>query len=90
MKNMSALMALTVMGVMTSGYPDTDITDTRSEYIPYAPKDPVIPKGCKEYFFNIDGDYSIESMLKTETVFYCIASNNKVAVRKFNKWKSNK
>jgi hypothetical protein len=47
------------------------------------------PKGTKEYFFNGLGVYSTESMLKTETVFKCHASNKKNALRKFNKWRLN-
>jgi hypothetical protein len=43
------------------------------------------PKGTKEYFFNQYGDFSTESMLKSEVVFKCWASNDKNAVRKFNK-----
>ena len=45
------------------------------------------PKGTKEYFFNIKGEFSTESMLKTETVFMCFSINDKNALRKFNKWK---
>lgn len=43
------------------------------------------PKGTKEYFFNQYGEFSTESMLKSEVVFKCRASNDKNAVRKFNK-----
>lgn len=45
-----------------------------------------IPKGCKEYFFNQDGDFSTERMLKSECVFKCVASNDKTAKKKFDKW----
>lgn len=46
-------------------------------------------KGCKEYFFNKQGKfYNGEGrpMLKSETVFYCHANNDKNAIRKFNNW----
>lgn len=49
--------------------------------------EPPIPKGCKEYFFNRDGDFSTEKMLKSECVFKCVALNDKSAIRKFNTWK---
>jgi hypothetical protein len=44
------------------------------------------PTGSKEYFFNKDGEYSTDHMLKTECVFECFAINDKNAKRKFNKW----
>ena len=50
-------------------------------------KQTVIPKGTKEYFFNNEGEFSTTSMLKSETIFTCIASNDKNAIRKFNKRK---
>lgn len=51
------------------------------------------PKGCKEYFFNEAGDfYNGEGrpMLKSETVFYCHAINDKSAKSKFKRWKMNR
>lgn len=51
---------------------------------------PHVPKGTKEYFFNNDGEFSTKSMLKTECVFKCVASNDKNAKRKFVKWKATK
>jgi hypothetical protein len=43
----------------------------------------VVPKGCKQYFFNDKGEFSTEKMLKSEVIFKCIASNDKNAVKKF-------
>ena len=46
-------------------------------------------KGCKEYFFNKQGKfYNGEGrpMLRSESVFYCHATNDKNAIRKFNNW----
>jgi hypothetical protein len=70
-------------------------------YQPFAPKrrnlpddrpkrkvEPIPPKGTKEYFFNIEGEFSTERMLKTECVFKCFATNDKNAIRKFNNWKN--
>lgn len=45
------------------------------------------PKGCKEYFFNKEGEFfngEGRPILKSETVFYCHATNDKNAIRKFN------
>lgn len=50
------------------------------------PKEPMPPKGTKEYFFNSVGEFSTEQMLKTETVFKCYAINDKNAIRKFKRW----
>ena len=44
------------------------------------------PSGCKEYFFNVNGEFSTEKMLKTECVFTCFAINDKNATRKFERW----
>ncbi len=48
------------------------------------PKKPPVPKGCNEYFFNHIGDW----INKNDGIyaFKCIASSDKVAVNKFNKW----
>jgi hypothetical protein len=58
---------------------------TRIKDLDLTPKQPPIPKGCKEYFFNIEGEFSTEQMRKDECVFKCIASNDRVAWEKFNK-----
>jgi hypothetical protein len=52
------------------------------------------PKGCKEYFFNKDGEFTNGEegqirMRRDETVFYCHASNDKNAKRKFDMWLKN-
>lgn len=45
-----------------------------------------IPKGCKEYFFNINGVF-YSPMRKDECIFKCFAINDKNAIKKFNKFK---
>jgi len=47
----------------------------------------VCPKGCKEYFFNDNGEFSTDHMRRSECVFTCYAINNKSAIKKFNKRK---
>ncbi len=48
----------------------------------------VLQKGCKEYFFNNEGEFSTERMRRDECVFKCVASNDKVAQKKFSKFKA--
>lgn len=57
--------------------------------VPSNPKE-VIPKGCKKYFFTISGSFCTDQKEWNDVtyVFECIASNDKVAEKKFNKWKS--
>lgn len=49
------------------------------------------PSGTKEYFFNDQGEFATTGtrpMLRSETVFWCYAINDKNAKRKFNVWKT--
>ena len=56
------------------------------------------PKGCKKYFFNVEGKFFTEEILenivlpeevqKSECVFICFAINDKNAVKKYNNWKN--
>ena len=48
------------------------------------------PSGTKEYFFNNEGDFSTEKMLKTECVFVCHAVNDRNALRKWYNWNNGK
>lgn len=43
------------------------------------------PNGTKEYFFNAQGEFSTDRMLRSEVVFSCFAINDKSAIKKFNK-----
>lgn len=75
---MVALMASSGENVFMSG--------NSEEATIYLPKEPPVPKGCKEYFFDKYGWYSTEKMLKSETVFKCVALNNKSAKKKYQNW----
>jgi hypothetical protein len=59
---------------------------TRINEIDFAPKQPPIPKGCKEYFFNSLGDF----LNYNDGVysFKCVAISDKSAIKKFQKWAS--
>lgn len=51
---------------------------------------PIVPAGCKEYFFDQDGNFSTEQMKISILAFKCVASNDENAIRKFNNWKGGK
>ena len=55
--------------------------------LPSATKDPIIPKGCKEYWFDKNGELPNWAG-RGDVVFKCVAANEKSAIRKFNNWKS--
>lgn len=91
MKKVNSILA---MAVAMSAIGNPDMYDTNSKTNDGLRKKPPIqtrpPKGSKEYWFNSEGEYSHESMRKTEVVFSCYAINDKNAVRKYNKWCSTK
>lgn len=86
----SKLSAIMMMAMaMSDSYPTMDaVGDDNPKSLTQRPKKNTQPKGTKTYFFNSDGEFSTERMLKTETVFICYAINDKNAIRKFNKWKT--
>lgn len=47
---------------------------------------PLVPSGCKEYYFSIKGIPSSKLEDKTGAIYSCISSNEKNAIRKFKKW----
>lgn len=79
----SILMAASIMQTMGSPmYGSTN--DLEPKDIDLEPKKPLIPKGCKEYFFNSLGDF-----INTNDGLYdfkCVAISDKSAIKKFNKW----
>jgi hypothetical protein len=83
MKNIATMYALAAM-MGDNTMPHITINPKTGKEVP--PIIPPIPKGCKQYFFNQDGEFSTEKMRKDECVFICIASNDKTAKKKFNKW----
>ncbi len=76
---MGAMAAMGSEGLMT-----TD-KELYKKNIDVTPKEPVIPKGCKKYHFDEHGYIDDES--SQYTVFTAIASSEKAATKKFNKWK---
>jgi len=66
----------------------------RPEDIDVTPAQQVIPKGCKEYWFNINGGFTngmsgSNKVRKVDVVYYCIASSDKAAKKKFDKFEKN-
>lgn len=84
---LSALLPLALMDSNGFGRLDNNSKLAMVD-IDFTQKEPPIPKGCKEYWFNINGGFSTEKMRRDEIVFKCIASNDKVAKKKFEKWSS--
>jgi hypothetical protein len=56
------------------------------EYKPIEKRKKEIPKGCEEYHFTRSGHYDTtdNTWNDIDYIFSCIASNSKVAVKKFN------
>lgn len=52
------------------------------------PKKPIIPKGCKEYHFTRSGRFDTTENMWNDIhyVFSCYASNEKNAIKKFEKF----
>jgi hypothetical protein len=84
----NALAMLAMAAAMSEGSSMTFTGSGEDDARVFIPKQPIPPKGAKEYFFNSVGEFSTEKMLRTETVFKCFAINDKNAVRKFNQWKT--
>ena len=82
MKSHLALLAMAMLANQQGSFSHNPMYDLPSE-----PKKPIIPKGCKEYWFDINGCYPNWAG-RDDIVFKCVAANEKSAIRKFNKWKS--
>jgi hypothetical protein len=47
-----------------------------------------VPRGCKQYWFNRAGEFTTVAYEgKNYSAFTCVASNDKIAMKKFEKWK---
>lgn len=85
MKNTNILLA---MALMMGG----NMSDISQGPIDIEPKNAPLPKGVKDYWFAADGRFANDTtkpMRKDETVFHCIAVNDKSAKKKFKKWCEN-
>ena len=83
------LAAMGAMAIMTSYGDMNEVREMgKRPLLPSPPKKKRPPSGSKEYFFNSEGEFSTEKMLKADCVFTCFSINDKNAVRKFKKWKN--
>lgn len=81
-KSKGAMLAMMSMALMADNYGGSypEVEQVKRTIQPRP------PKGAKEYFFNEQGEFSTEQMLKSETIFICYAINDKNAIRKFERW----
>lgn len=83
----AALTALSDLMLNAGGSSGT----TRIEDINFTPKQAPLPKGCKYYWFSYNGECESFTEVPYRTpnyvVYETIASSDKVAINKFNKWK---
>ncbi len=77
------LLAMTA--AMCGGLPQHGFDNCiEPEDISVEPKKKIIPKGCKEYFFNPNGYCNMVE--DVHTVYTCVAMNRKSAYNKFKQW----
>lgn len=86
----SKMKSMLLMGVALSAMAQTD-TNTHYDGHPILKREKrqpkkIIPKGCKEYFFNDIGKISTERPEVRDCIFECIATSEKSAQKKFDKW----
>ena len=79
-------MAAALMADLNSPLDRNSKSDLRPENIDVSPKEPIIPKGAKAYYFDEVGNCLYD--VKHTAVFKCIAINEKSAIKKFNRWLS--
>jgi hypothetical protein len=75
----SIMMAAAMLSLDTS---NSNTIKTSIDDIDFTPKKSPIPKGCKEYSFNQDGNFTT---IESEIVFKCIAISEKSAIKKYNR-----
>ena len=90
MKGKLGILAVMAEMMASSGYAKNSNSISPKD-IDTTPKQPPIPKGCKEYFFNKEGEFyngvdGRPPILKTDVVYSCVASSNKSAKKKFDKF----
>lgn len=94
MKGNKMLGMLAAMAIMSDGLgmPSTIEQKRKDKDIDTSPKNPPIPKGCKEYFFRENGTYhhtGIDNKIRRdEVVFHCIAATKNSAIKKFKKYQN--
>ena len=85
-KGLASIMVASIMMGMDNGFSmgNQNGNNVTPDKINVTPKEPIVPKGCKRYYFNVLGDCINWDNGQYE--FKCIAINVKSARKKFNKW----
>ena len=90
MSSKSKLYTMAMMGAMLSSMTQTSKREyyEKEQERNKEPKKPIIPKGCKEYHFTRSGRFdTTENMWNDiDYIFTCVASNDKNAIKKFEKF----
>lgn len=95
-KSFGMLGNIMALALMTESFDQSFLIDDKRGTNKLSPNDiDTTPKqtrpaaGCKEYWFNKNGGFSNgldNPMKKSESVYYCHASSDKSAKKKFDKW----
>lgn len=87
----SGLKSIMLMGLAMAAIAETGTSGTtrNEDVINRRPPKKIIPKGCKEYFFTGMGYCFTERPAHREIAFECVATSEKSAQKKFDKWKAN-
>lgn len=85
MYSKSNMVMLSFFGaMMASQNAQNNFRQSKDEIINKEKPKPKNPKGTQEYYFDVLGEIT---PLKNNSVFHCIATNKKNAIRKFKNWK---
>jgi hypothetical protein len=83
-KNFTSIMMAAAMLSLDTSNSNTINKKTSIDDIDFTPKKQPIPKGCREYCFNQDGNFTT---IESEIVFKCVAISEKSAIKKYNRTK---
>jgi hypothetical protein len=89
MEKMNGYLGM-VLNMMMMSETNFSREDKPKKFNSSKPPKPIIPKGCKEYHFTRTGHFdTTENMWNDiDYIFTCIASSDKNAIKKFEKFES--
>jgi hypothetical protein len=82
-KGFSLMMMAAAMLSLDTPNSNTKNKKTSIDDIDFTPKKSPLPKGCKEYSFNQDGNFTT---IESEIIFKCVAISEKSAIKKYNRF----
>lgn len=82
------MMAAALMADLNSPLDRNSKSDLKPEDIDVTPKEPILPKGCQYYYFDVLGD--CRNCDNGQYEFKCIAISEKSARKKFERWLKSK